>query len=152
VSLDSVIESRGQDNSAFCLLTDSFTERQLSADDPSIRRPSVIARRLRVVAMLLPILLAAAGGCASQTVGNQKLLEFLAPGRTTRADAILQLGEPSRSYEDARILTYRVDKEDDAYTIVESMRAWNGVHYSLVLVFDDQGVLQKHALVPVRTP
>jgi hypothetical protein len=105
-----------------------------------------------LTACMLLVLLAAVSGCATQTPGKQDLLKFLAPGATTRAEAILHLGEPSRSYENSRILTYRVDKEDNGYVIVEPVGMWSGVRYSLVLLFDDQGVLQKYSLVPVRSP
>ena len=99
------------------------------------------------------LLLAATSGCASTKAhARPDLLAFLAPGTTTRADVILRLGEPSRTYEDDRILTYRVDKDDGGYVVVDRARMWTDVRYTLVLLFDGQGVLQNHSLVAARPP
>ena len=106
-------------------------------------------------AQFLFLVVVAISGCAAHTGGKHDLLTFLTAGTTTRAEAILRLGEPSRSYEDSRILTYWLEEEDSGYVVlrpVAPMAVWERVAYSLVLVFDGQGVLQKHSLVAIRSP
>ncbi len=111
---------------------------------------------------LLLVLSLALAGCASAPAapprGNPDLLAFLADGKTTRAEAILKLGQPSGSFESERILTYRLGLEpkNSGYYVVERERTasgwptWVAAQFSLVLVFDDAGVLQKHSLVKVN--
>jgi hypothetical protein len=66
---------------------------------------------------------------------------------------LLKLGQPSGSFEHERILTYRIgeDSKQGRYVITpRAMLAWQQVHYSLVLVFDESGRLQKQSLVTVN--
>jgi hypothetical protein len=80
---------------------------------------------------------------------NPDLLNFLRLGETTRQEIMLRLGRPSGSFEQERILTYRLSQDaKQGYSVTS--RALPSADYSLVLIFDDQGVLQKKGLVPVH--
>ena len=98
-------------------------------------------------------------GCATtQIKGHPDLLNFLADGKTTRTEAIITLGQPSGRFESEKILTYRLGFEprNSGYYVVERENTTNGwptwteAKFSLVLVFDDAGILQKHSLVKVN--
>ena len=98
-------------------------------------------------------------GCATPPVkGRADLLEFLVDGTTTRETVLLQLGQPSGRFEHEKILTYRLgyDEKTRHYWLVEresdptGWSTWLHAQYSLVLVFDEQGVLRKHSRVEVN--
>ena len=98
-------------------------------------------------------------GCATPPVrGRADLLAFLVDGTTTRQTVLLQLGEPSGRFEHEKILTYRLgyDEGTKHYWLVERENdptgwpTWLRAQYSLVLVFDEQGVLRKHSRVEVN--
>jgi len=105
------------------------------------------------------ILIAGLAGCATTPVkGRADLLEFLADGTTTRETVVLRLGQPSGRFEHERILTYRLgyDENTKHYWLVERENdpagwpTWVLARYSLVLVFDEQGVLRRHSQVEVN--
>ena len=114
--------------------------------------------------VLLASLLFLAGGCATPPIPGASpiLLDFLRNGGTTRPQVILALGEPSAAFENETILTYRIGEDPAQGRFVITPRllmhdlrigqpsTWQGVRYSLVLVFDPQGVLRQHKLVPVQ--
>lgn len=105
-------------------------------------------KRIVIVVMLTVFLLI---GCVGlKTQGSSTLLEFINDGQTSRTDVILKLGEPSASLESGRILTYRIGGDAQGYFIRETKNSWAGTNYSLVFVFDAQGILQSHSLVRVR--
>ena len=70
----------------------------------------------------------------------------------------MTLGQPSGAFEAQRILTYRLgfDLRNSGYYVVEreavasGWPTWTEVKFSLVLIFDDAGILQKHSLVKVN--
>ncbi|GFO59594.1 hypothetical protein GMST_19190 [Geomonas silvestris] len=62
----------------------------------------------------------------------------------------MKLGEPSSSFESGRILTYRIGEDADGYFLMDRMVRWSNIKYSLVFVFDNNGLLQKHRMVSVR--
>lgn len=88
-------------------------------------------------------------------VGCADLLDFLADGKTPREEVALKLGQPSGKFERENILTYRLgfEPKNKGYYVVEretqpdGWPTWLRAKYSLVLVFDDAGVLRKHPLV-----
>lgn len=90
--------------------------------------------------------------------GRADLLAFLADGRTPRQEVLLALGQPSGRFEGERILTYRLAYEprNQGYWVVErevqptGWPTWYVAKYSLVLVFDASGILQRHSLVEVN--
>ena len=100
-------------------------------------------------------------GCATAPPplrGSPDLLTFLSDGRTSRTAAITTLGQPSGRFESEKILTYRLGFEprNSGYYVVEretagsSWPTWTATKFSLVLVFDDAGVLHNHSLVKVN--
>lgn len=115
--------------------------------------------------LLLTILL---NGCV-QTLTVQRLesdalltgdlLGFIADGRTTRTEVLLQLGEPSASFESERILTYRLQALADGGLVVRTpsrdpvqpaLAYWDQHMFSLVQVFDQDGRLVRYSLVGTR--
>ena len=114
-------------------------------------------RRLQRV---ICIVLLCVSACATDVPhGDTTLLEFLHDGTTSREEIILRLGQPSATFESEKILTYRVGgRKDEGYMISRQRESrwdtasdtWVDTHFSLVLVFDDAGILKRHALVQVR--
>jgi hypothetical protein len=113
----------------------------------------------KIVLVLAAVL--ALAGCATTPPplkGSPDLLNFLADGKTTQTEAIITLGQPSGRFEAEKILTYRLGFEprNNGYYIVERETTTNGwptwmaAKFSLVLVFDDAGILKKHSLVKVN--
>jgi hypothetical protein len=87
----------------------------------------------------------------SQISGDTELLSFIEDSKTYRSEILLQLGQPSISIESDRILTYRLGgDEQKGYFIRESQLSWAETKYSLVLVFNPKGILEKHSLVRVQ--
>lgn len=87
--------------------------------------------------------------CASAPLADR--LAFLVDGSTTKEDVLFRLGLPSAEFEGERILTYRIGTGAKRGTVVVPRHAgdWQGAEYSLVLVFDAQQVLRRHALIKV---
>ena len=110
--------------------------------------------RLALAAILISALLT---GCVTPPNARKDLLAFFETGRTTREEVLLKLGQPSGSFEQDRILTYRIGQYgEEGYFIVSpkvvytaQAANWQNVHFSLVIVFDEQGRLRKHELVKV---
>jgi hypothetical protein len=104
-------------------------------------------RSIRRQAALLVFVLAA----CSTPVGHKDLLDFLSDGLTRREDVLLKLGEPSARFEESRIVTYRLGRDDGGYFPAGGPRSdWSAAPYSLVLVFDSNGILTRHSLVEVQ--
>lgn len=100
-----------------------------------------------VVAVFL--VLFALAGCAANPRGEADLLGFLQDGATRREDVYLRLGEPNAHYESGRILAYRLAKDEGGLYLITAVD-WPPKSYSLILVFDPQGLLSRHSLVQVR--
>jgi hypothetical protein len=107
------------------------------------------------------ILVLTLAGCATTPPplkGSPDLLNFLSDGKTTRTKAISTLGQPSGAFDSQRILTYRLGYEpkNNGYYVVEreatasGWPTWTAAKFSLVLVFDDAGILRRHSLVKVN--
>jgi hypothetical protein len=88
--------------------------------------------------------------CASMPRGKTDLLDFLRIGQTTRQDVYDHLGSPSRRYEEVFILTYRIARDRGGLFTEPYTKEWEGVRFSLVLAFDESGLLRKYAMVPIR--
>ena len=88
--------------------------------------------------------------CASYPPGDPQLIAFLRDGSTTREDVYLRLAEPSGIYEGGRIMTYQLDWNEKGYVLMRRREAAWTAKYSLVLSFDDRGVLRRHSLLNVR--
>lgn len=105
-------------------------------------------------AFLAALTLLIIAGCATPIPGARPdLLSFLKEGHTKREEVIVTLGQPSGTFERDRILTYRVGHDaGQGYFIIspKEVEPWLFVHFSLVLVFDEHGVLQTQRLVDVQ--
>ena len=83
--------------------------------------------------------------------GNLALLDFIIDGETSRAKVILNLGQPSATFEDEHILTYRIGgSRETGYFVRDAPGTWYETSFSLVLVFDADSTLQSHSMVKVR--
>jgi hypothetical protein len=97
------------------------------------------------IGLLGPCLSACAG-----PRGQRGLLDFLKDGVTTKEEALVHLGQPSGSFEDERILTWRLYEDKGGYyQQAPQFNLFINADFSLVLVFDARGVLVRHALVPL---
>jgi hypothetical protein len=110
---------------------------------PADRRPPGRRRRRGAVALLVATGLAvSACATAPDTIDESTALAFLQVGETRREAVILRLGIPSASFENDRILTYRLGAAKEGG--VKSN--WYGP-YHLILVFDEGGRLAEHRLL-----
>ena len=123
-----------------------------------------IVRFSVIVLMLVPAMFTMGCATTAKTAkiagASPDLLDSLQIGQTTRQEVILKLGQPSATFEHESILTYRVGYAQKlGYYIISPTtlwwssaqgKTWASVHYSLVLVFDGNGVLQKQNLVTVQ--
>lgn len=116
----------------------------------------MVACRCRLFAALLALAVFLSGGCAQSAPipgARPDLLDFLRDGQTRREEVLTTLGEPSGSFENERILTWRIghDVAQGYYVISpKQLQPWQFVSHSLVLVFGDGGVLRIHKLVAVQ--
>lgn len=93
-----------------------------------------------------------------QLLFNSELLGFIQDGTTTREEVILKLGIPTAQFEGEKILTYqlRVDRNGVWHLVAPQINATTGLRQwreetcSLVLAFDDKGVLSRHSLVEAK--
>lgn len=125
------------------------------------RGGSATGRRRVIAALLMAMTLAA--GCATPTLKladpqlilQSDLFSFLRDGTTTRQEAVMKLGMPSAQMEGERILFYQLRADEEGkwhlvspqWNVAAGMRTWSSGTCSLVLVFQDDGVLSKHSLV-----
>lgn len=115
--------------------------------------------RILIIAITL-----ASVGCATPKVTQlpsvpmieAEIADYTVNGKTTREEVLLKFGTPSAHFENKRILTYqfRIDQNGQAILfwprkseIHPMFTHWNKEVYSLVLVFDQNGVLEKHQLI-----
>ena len=98
-------------------------------------------------------------GCATvPPLGRSDLMNFLVDGNTAKAEVFSKLGRPSGTFAAEEIFTYRLgfDSKSKGYWVVgretdtSPWPVWKCAKYSLVLVFNNQGVLEKHSLVDIR--
>jgi hypothetical protein len=105
-------------------------------------------------------------GCqAPLTAGEfeHQTLAFVRDGSATREEIMLKLGVPESQFENGRIFAYRVCPDPKAGVVnyarspapldpVDAGRTvWKPGQYSLILVFDDRGLLIRHSVVSVRS-
>ena len=75
-------------------------------------------------------------------------LGFLKDGSTTKDEALMKLGQPSGTFENGRIMTWRLYDQGSGYAQHTGAESFGmSAKYSLVLVFDVNGVLSRHSLV-----
>lgn len=108
-----------------------------------------------VFALLVVTALAACSSPPTIPGARPDLLDFLTAGTTSREETVLRLGQPSSTLLGETVLTYRIgeDPKQGRFVIGNFAAAtwqWREARYSLVLVFDANGVLRKHNLVDVK--
>ena len=111
-----------------------------------MKKPDAVFCILAISAFALMI------GCAHvpPVPADKNLLSIVTVG-TSREAIVLKLGEPSTTLENGRILAYRIGEDKgEGYFLLDRQVHWANTKYSLVLVFDEKGILIKHTLVQVR--
>jgi hypothetical protein len=114
---------------------------------------SLLFHKWAVLLLLLP---AGCGGSALVHLPlemEQKLLPELEDGASTREEILTRLGTPSLQLEDRRILMFRMTSDAHEHLAVARRggeSGWAAAEYSLVLAFDEQGVLVRHRLIQVK--
>ena len=90
--------------------------------------------------------------CGSAPIrGSATLLDFLKEDATTREQVIVELGDPTAAYDGSKIMTYRLNRDDGGYYLVRNLSlGWANAPFSLVLVFDDKGLLRTRSIVAVK--
>lgn len=109
---------------------------------------------------VIATLLAACATPTTQPVAPASLpeigvLAFLQDDVTTREQVLLRLGVPTAQVEGDRILMYQLNTDAKGrwylsapeWDTTTGMRSWRPGACSLVLVFDEAGVLRRHSLV-----
>ena len=87
--------------------------------------------------------------CAIQPIEHSSIADLLKDGITRHEEVQSRLGEPSAKYDGSRIVAYRLRKDGGSYAVVRQL---SDAHYSLILVFDGDGVLTRHSAVEIRSP
>lgn len=109
-------------------------------------------REARKIALGFGLAGAIAVVSCAPVIGKKDLLAFLQVGQTTRQDVYLHLADPSNEYEGGRIVTFRIGEDEGGLYPMVRTPSWRYDRYSLVLAFDETGVLRKYSLVQVRSP
>jgi len=115
--------------------------------------------RMKRAAYLLLLLTSCSSAYSRQA--DKTLLDFLEDGKTTKEMVILKLGAPSGVFEQERIISYHLGKTKDGYFVLDRIaegrlekEPW--LHlviegtFSLVLIFDENNILQKHSPVQIQ--
>ena len=113
--------------------------------------PGLALIRHKVIEILALLGLASVlAACAvPPQMGQAGVLDFLQDGKTTKQEIARHLGTPGATYEDERILTYRLGHDNGGYYLLVDKTDWTGVCSNLVLALGDNGVLRRHSLVQV---
>lgn len=104
---------------------------------------------------ILLLLIGLVTACAAKPMGRSNLLSFIEDGKTTREQTFLNLGEPSATFDGGRILCFRLGQDAGGYFVVLAggdATRFMGINNSLVMIFDERGLLSRHALVQVKAP
>ncbi|MCF7863575.1 MAG: hypothetical protein K9L89_02155 [Kiritimatiellales bacterium] len=105
--------------------------------------------------LLVPLLLAGCSTTPRPPIDGRAVdLGSIILGVTSRSEVIEQLGSPSASFEQGGVLTYQLayhPKFTKPYVVPRRpMWGWARVRYSLVLTFDDRGLLDECSFVEVK--
>jgi hypothetical protein len=131
-------------------VANQFDENMKTTD---IKKTPVAGRICCVIGLALGLTLVGCATTPPPLKGTRDLLNFLADGKTTRTEAIIALGQSSGQFDHGRILTYRLTKWHEIVpreTSESGWPTWKTARLSLVLVFDDAGVLNRLSLVKVN--
>jgi hypothetical protein len=99
---------------------------------------------------LAGLVLVALMGCLSivKPMGDEtasQWIPFIRDGTTTLEEVRNRMGEPSDTYEDGRVLIYWMCEEGKRLRSGKDCKT--GHTFNLVLVFEADGVLERHSLV-----
>jgi hypothetical protein len=97
----------------------------------------------------------AISGCVSERSAppRKDLLDFLVDGRTLCSDLKDHLGKPSQSFQDGRLITYRIAEDGKgrfAAVAYPAEEFWIRANQSLVVTCGSDGVVTRHSLVAVK--
>jgi hypothetical protein len=99
------------------------------------------------------------GACASQPKTRLVQLEFLQANKVSRASVDEHLGQPSASFNQDRVVTYRLSRTDQGYLVAPPRIAsskvpldWQGITHDLVLAFDEAGMVSEYRLIEIHQP
>ena len=118
------------------------------ANPESILRKSVIC--LLVCALLVLASCTTYRTEPPKAISAVPLLASFRPEKTTRQELEKEWGAPSATLQQGRVMFYRLDGNGDRLRFSEEAGAWKHSHHSLVLVFNQAGVLEKSSLIRVR--
>ena len=109
----------------------------------------------RAVSGLLVGACAFLGGCATEPKPRAVHLDFLQAARVTRADIDAQLGPPSATFTQDRVVTYRLIQTAQGYSVVPQKDPkapidWQGINYDLVLALDEAGVVSEYRVIAIH--
>jgi hypothetical protein len=113
--------------------------------------------------------------CAPQPTLRPVQLEFLQSAPVTRASVDAHLGTPSATFDQDRVVAYRLTETPQGYFVVPpsidalsqkqlkgstspssaNFRApidWQGITHDLVLAFDESGVVAEYRLIAIHQP
>jgi hypothetical protein len=107
---------------------------------------------MRFIPIVLPLLLAACAAAPVGPVDPARVAQgfgFLRSGHTTKQEVLERMGPPGATYERDRVLTYAVfENQLGRFDVGSTPRsAAPRGEYTLVLVFDERGILGKHSMV-----
>lgn len=128
-----------------------------------LHAPKLMATRCNLsIYCIVFLLLLLLTGCTPSVArqASTTLLEFLQDGRTSKQEVTLKLGPSAWTTERERIFFYRLGNTNKGYVVlapgdplfVSGASLWrSGIErkLSLVLVFDDKDILQRHSVVPI---
>src|SRR5512136_3216809 len=120
-------------------------------------------RRSAAIGFLIILLLSGCAETRLQTVDDailQQQLSSLEDRKTSKQDILLKFGIPSAQFEGEKIFTYRLrfNQNDNRFEVVSRemdrrdprFAEWIQTEYSLVLVFDEKHILQKHSMLRIN--
>jgi hypothetical protein len=124
---------------------------------------TAIHRSLAVVTAAAVLVFTLAGCNSAKRVSPTKMVQpdrlaFLVDGKVTRTEVLQRLGPPDLHIERDKIYAYRIAYAKTPGGLFDyivmgrfpSPDDWRWVTFSLVVVFDDAGLLVRHSLVPLH--
>jgi len=137
------------------------------------RRTSISRRRRSDLGLLLSGLTVLCGCASHPTPPRPVQLEFLQTAPVTRASVDAHLGTPSATFDQDRVVTYRLTETPQGYFVAApsidavsenhpkgttspgGFRApidWQGITHDLVLAFDETGIVSEYRLIAIHQP
>lgn len=98
-------------------------------------------------------------GCTTKAVQQKATpdlpkLTFIQDNITTKKEVFIKLGPPTGSFDNEKILTYRLFNDPDIgeeWHVTDKCLpfSWRFTNYNLVLVFNESDILTEHSLVRI---